>query len=157
MSKLTPSDLYDRDFFAWTQFQARELQRFARTRPNLPLDLEHLAEEVRDLGKEQRNALRSWTRRIIEHLLLLEHSPAQEPRAGWDSEIGTFRGEIELRLTATLRRDLERRLPLLYRSAYRQVARKLKAYGEGEQAANLPEACPYTLDDILGDIEPFED
>jgi hypothetical protein len=26
-------DLYERDFFAWTQSQARELRRFARTRP----------------------------------------------------------------------------------------------------------------------------
>ena len=71
--------LYDEDFFAWTQLQAKELRKFARTRPNLPLDLPHLAEEIADLGKEQRNAMRSWTARIIEHLLLLEHSPAEQP------------------------------------------------------------------------------
>jgi hypothetical protein len=93
MSKLQPAELYDRDFFAWTQFQARGLQRFARTRPNLPLDLEHLAEEVRDLGTEQRNALRSWTRKIIEQLLLLDTSPSDEPRRGWEDEIETFRAK----------------------------------------------------------------
>jgi hypothetical protein len=80
MSTRPAEDLYEHDFFAWTQLQARELRRFARTRPNLPLDLMHLAEEVADLGKEQRHALRSWTARIIEHLLLLEHSPAEAPR-----------------------------------------------------------------------------
>ena len=53
--------LYDEDFFAWTRLQARELRRFARTRPNLPLDLAHIAGEIADLGTEQRNALRSWT------------------------------------------------------------------------------------------------
>ena len=69
MSKLA-ADLYEAEFFAWTQTQAREIRRFARTRPNLPLDLAQLAEEIAGLGKEQRNALRSWPVRILEHLLL---------------------------------------------------------------------------------------
>jgi hypothetical protein len=81
MSKVLERDLYEADFFAWTRRQSKELRRFARTRPNLPLDLGHLAEEIADLGKEQRNALRSWTIRIIEHLLLLDHSPAEAPGA----------------------------------------------------------------------------
>jgi hypothetical protein len=46
--------LYEEDFYAWTQAQARELRRFAESRPNVALDLPHLAEEIRDLGKEQR-------------------------------------------------------------------------------------------------------
>ena len=114
MSKVLERDPYEDDFFAWTQMQAKELRRFARTRPNLPLDLPHLAEEIADLGKEQRNALRSWTIRIIEHLLLQDHSPAEPPRRGWRREIMTFRDQIEDRLTPTLRRDLERQLPRLY-------------------------------------------
>ena len=138
MSKVQPAGLYDRDFFAWTQFQARELQRFARTRPTLPLDLEHLAEEVRDLGKEQRSALRSWVRRIIEHRLLLDHSPATEPRQAWETEIENFRSEIELRLSATLKRDLERRLPVLFKAARRQVDRRLAQYRESGSRTVLP-------------------
>src|SRR3954447_24002879 len=97
-----PTDLYEQDFYAWTQAQARELRRFAATRPNLPLDLPHLAEEIADLGKGQRDGLRSWTARIIEHLLLLEHSRSPEPRRGWIREIVEFRGDIERRLTASL-------------------------------------------------------
>ena len=58
-----PAELYERDFYAWTQAQARGLRRFAATRPNLPLDLPHLAEEIADLGKERRDALRSRFRR----------------------------------------------------------------------------------------------
>ncbi|HET6468195.1 MAG TPA: DUF29 domain-containing protein [Geminicoccaceae bacterium] len=148
--------LYEDDFFAWTQLQARELDRFRRTRPNVPLDLRHLAEEIRDLGKEQRNALRSWTARIIEHLLLLEHSPARDPRPGWSSEIVDFRAEIEERLTATLRRDLARRLPQLFADARRRLAQKLGRQGEANVIARLPEQCPYSLDQILGDWWPDE-
>ena len=52
-------DLYERDFYAWTRRQAGELRRWAATRPNLDLDLARIAEEIADLDKEQRNALRS--------------------------------------------------------------------------------------------------
>lgn len=146
--------LYDDDFFAWTQLQAKELRRFARTRPNLPLDLPHLAEEIADLGKERRDALRSWTARIIEHLLLLEHSPASDPRRGWIDEVVNFRSEIERRRSATLHRDLNRRLPQLYLEARRSLARKLERYGEAHLVARLPETCPYGLDQVLGDWWP---
>ena len=81
MRAQSATDLYEDDFFAWTRLQAKELRRFARTRPNLPLDLAHLAEEIADLGKSQRDSLRSWTRRIVEHLLLIAYSPAEGPRA----------------------------------------------------------------------------
>jgi Domain of unknown function DUF29 len=150
MSKVLERDLYEADFFAWTRCQAKELRRFARTRPNLPLDLEHLAEEIADLGKEQRNALRSWTIRIIEHLLLLDHSPAEEPRRGWRREIMTFRDDIEDRLTATLRRDLERQLPRLYGKARRRAVLDLELY-DADLGSRLPTDCPYTLEQILGE------
>jgi hypothetical protein len=154
MTKVLERDLYEADFFAWTQQQSKELRRFARTRPNLPLDLPHLAEEIADLGKEQRNALRSWTIRIIEHLLLLEHSPAAAPRRGWIDEIANFRREIDLRLSPTLRPDLSRQLPRLDDDARRHLQSRLEPYGEAETARQLPERWPYTLDQVVGDFWP---
>jgi Domain of unknown function DUF29 len=154
MSERSAADLYDHDFFAWTQLQAKELRRFARSRPNLPLDLAHIAEEIADLGKEQRNALRSWTARIIEHLLLLEHSPAEDAHRGGIDEVVNFRREIELRMTPTLRRYLHRQLPRLYEHARRHLQGKLELYGEGQTAARFPDGCPYTLDQVLGDLWP---
>ena len=106
------------------------------------------------MGKEQRNALRSWTVRIVEHLLLLEHSPAETPRRGWIDEVANFRREIDLRLSATLRRDLSRQLPPLYGYARRHLRSRLEPYGEAEIALHLPERCPYTLDQVLGDFWP---
>ena len=53
------SNFTSSDFYAWTQAQAKELRRFARTRPNLPLDLAHLAEEIEDLGMSERECGRS--------------------------------------------------------------------------------------------------
>jgi hypothetical protein len=150
------ADLYERDFYAWSQAQARELRRFARMRPNLPLDLPHLAEEIADLGKDRRDALRSWVRRIIEHLLLLEHSPARDPRNHWEGEIAVFRNDIRDRLSRTLRRDLQRRLPQLYQDARQVAERKMGKHGEGAAAERLPAECPYTLEQVLGDWWPGE-
>ncbi|MGH6920742.1 MAG: DUF29 domain-containing protein [Geminicoccaceae bacterium] len=154
MRAQSAADLYEDDFFAWTQLQAKELRRLARMRPNLPLDLAHIAEEIADLGIEQRKRLRSWTRRIIEHLLLLEHSPAQDPRRGWINEIVSFRREIDDNLSATLKRDLERYLPRLYEQAQADLQEKLRLYGEADVAARLPERCPYSLDQVLGAFWP---
>jgi hypothetical protein len=148
------AELYDDDFFAWTQAQAKELRRFACTRPNVPLDLAHLAEEISDLGWERRNAVRSWTARMIEHLLLLEHSPAMEPRRGWINEIVTLRRDIERRLTPALRRDLKRQFLRLYDEARTDLQKKLLPYGDADAAARLPKRCPYILDQVLGDFWP---
>jgi Domain of unknown function DUF29 len=154
MRAQSATDLYEDDFFAWTQLQAKELRRFARTRPNLPLDLAHIAEEISDLGKSQRDSLRSWTRRVIEHLLLIAYSPAEAPRRGWIAEIVDLRSEVEARLTPTLHRDLQRQLLHLYDRARRDLSRKLERYGEGHVVDRLPQHCPYTLDQVLGDFWP---
>lgn len=76
---------YDDDFYAWTQYQAKVLREL-RTDDNR-FDREHLAEEVEDLGKSERDAVRSQVRRIIEHLLKLAYSPAAGPRYEWMGSI----------------------------------------------------------------------
>ncbi len=149
---MDPARLYEEDFYAWTQFQARELLRLKHRGSNRALDLEHLAEEVRDLGRAERNALRSYARRIIEHLLLLEHSSANEPRQGWGEEIIEFRLRLEIQLTPTLQRDLERQLERLYVQASRALRQRLQRYEE--PTPDLPDDCPYTLDQLLGDWWP---
>jgi hypothetical protein len=106
------------------------------------------------LGTERRSRIRSWARRIIEHLLMLEHSPAQDPRRGWTVEIVNFRREISDHLTGSLRRDLKRQLPRLYDEVRDDLPKKLAPFGEGRIAERLPERCPYTLDQVLGDFWP---
>lgn len=143
------AELYEEDFYAWTQAQAAALRRLEAERWNGPLDLAHLAEEVEDLGKEQRNAVLSRLRRIMEHRLKLEHSPAREPRAGWRASIVEALAEIEDRITPTIRRDLEERLPVLYARARELAVLGLRAHGEHAAADRLPAHCPWTLDELL--------
>lgn len=149
-----PEGLYERDFYAWTQEQGKELRRLARTRPNLPLDLAHLAEEIRDLGKSERDAVFSLAQEIIEHFLLVEHSPASGPQLHWLDEIDAFRTPMKRKLSPTIRRHLRRELQVLYADGRRIVERKLRRYGEDCAADSLPADCPYTIEQVLGDWMP---
>jgi uncharacterized protein DUF29 len=138
---------YDDDFFAWTQYQAQVL-RTLRTQDNR-FDREHLAEEIEDLGKSERNAVRSQVRRILMHFLKLAHSPAPDPRFDWMDSIIEARAALEDQLSPSLRRDIEETLPRLYIAARKQAALELQKYGEHEAA--LPTECPYSIDEILAE------
>ena len=138
--------LYATDYYAWTMEQAAALRRLAAERADLPLDLDHLAEEVEDLGKSERRAVRSQMRRLLEHLLKLEYSTAESPRAGWRRSIVDARIELADDLTPTLRREIEADLATLYDAAREQAAEALSAHGE---TATLPKQCPWTLEQVL--------
>ena len=151
------TNLYESDFVAWTEQQARELRRMHDARVNTRLDLEQLAEEVEDLGSEQRFAVRSLTMRAIEHLLKLEFSSASEPRALWQRSLRNARRSAARRLTATLRLDVEEQLPKLFEEARDEVVFALEHYGEWVALERLPDANPYSLDEILDpDFSPLE-
>ena len=145
-----PDQVYKDDFYAWTRDQAAALRRLAEQRWNGPLDLEHLAEEVEDLGTTARNTVRRQLQRIIEHALKLEYSPAAEPRNGWLNSIDDARGEIEHAITPAIRADVEPMLPDLFVRARRKAARDRAAHGE-KAARALPVDCPCTFDALTAD------
>jgi hypothetical protein len=148
---------YDGDFYAWTQHQAAVLREMPVT--DNRFDREHVAEEIEDLGKNARSAVRSQVRRIVEHFLKLQYSPAREPRGDWMSSIVDARTLLEDDLTATLRADVERELDRLYRAARKQVGHGLERYGEHSAADLMPAECPYLLAQILDEDwypEPVE-
>lgn len=147
-------ELYETDFYAWTRREVRNLKALARERPNLPLDLRHIIEEIDDLGSDRRHAVESLTTLIIEHLLLLQHAIMPQPRAHWVQDVLAFRDQLDRRMTKALRGGLERRLPRLYAGALRRVRTKLRMSGEPAAAAGLPADCAYTLDQIIGDWFP---
>jgi hypothetical protein len=143
--------LYEEDFYVWTQRQAAALRRLADTRPNVDLDFPHLIEEVEDLGTSQRDAVRSPLRRIIEHCLKLELSRAIDPRGGWYGSIIDARTEIDDKLSPSLRQDLDEQLPRLWSQARSKADNGLRRFGEPDAADLLPADCPYALDDLLAD------
>jgi len=144
MTNLT--ELYDQDFYAWTQ-QNAGLLRQGRVGE---IDLEHLAEEIQEMGREQRHALRSQLRHLLIHLLKLKFSPAAAPRPGWIEEIQNARAEIADRLAdnPSLRPHMPSIFAEIWPRASRQAVESLRAHGE--QPA-IPKNCPFTLEQAVDD------
>ena len=138
---------YEDDFFAWTQHQAMVLRSMAVA--DNRFDREKVAEEIEDLGKSERDAVRSQIRRIIVHFLKLAYSRSEQPRFGWMETIDDAREALSDKLTATLRGDAEASLERLYADGRRRAGRELMRHGELEAAQQLPPVCPYSLDDIF--------
>jgi ATPase subunit of ABC transporter with duplicated ATPase domains len=146
---MSDADLYETDYYAWTRQQAEALRKLARERSNVPLDLEHLIEEVEDLGRSARNTCLSQTERVIRHLLKLEYSPAQAPRRQWQLSILDARRELHRHLTPAIRPILVAELPDLARAARRAAALELADLDGPEVADKLPEEPSYTLEELL--------
>ena len=151
---MSATDLYETDFVAWADAQARSLRRLRATRWNGPLDLEHLAEEIEDLGRSQRHACESLLEQIIIHLLKLRCSTAETPRAHWANEIDLFRNELQRRLTPTIRQRLVADLDAHYQTAARLTARAL-AREEPATRPAVPNECPWSLDEVISSDDPL--
>jgi Domain of unknown function DUF29 len=148
--KAPPSDLYESDVYAWSNEQAALL----RARRFADLDLEHVISEIEEVGGSLYREVRARVRTVIEHLLKLEHSPAPEPRAGWEKTIRTARADLADDLTPSLRPRIETNLARFYQAARIEAAESLREHGEHAVADALPQTCPYTLDQITGDWLP---
>lgn len=140
---------YDDDFYAWTQYQA-EVLRTLRTRDNR-FDRENVAEEIEDLGKSERDSVRSQVERILVHFLKLAYSPARDPRFDWMDSIIEARSALENKLSPSLQHDARERLARLYAIARKRAMLELAKYGEAAATQSLPADCPYTLDQILAE------
>ena len=143
------AELYERDFYAWARHQASALRDLDATRPYLPLDLEHLIEEVDDFADAKLGAVRSQLRCLIVHYLKLEHSPARPPRRKWEVSIVDAQNEIENNISASICAATASDLDRLYAGARRLAAAEPIEHDEPEAATSLPETCPYTLDRLL--------
>ena len=144
---LPPAELYERDYYTWTQEQARAL----RDHRIEEVDWINVAEEIEDLGKSERRVLRSRLTRLLEHLLKFAHARErmfENNARGWELSARNAREAFRERLEENpgLRPQLEG----LYNSAYREARNDtLKALRLPDSA--IPETPPWTFDAIIDD------
>jgi len=146
----TTKTLYDTDFVEWTAHMAGLLREGRLDE----VDLEHVAEEIEDLGKSERLAVRSQLRRMLAHLIKLRIQP-ERAGASWRGSIVSARIEILDHITdsPTLRRHAETNLPRIYREAVELALAETNLAARAKEL-DIPVKCPYTLDDLLeGDLE----
>jgi uncharacterized protein DUF29 len=144
----TKSQLYDQDFYAWTQAQAALLRKGAVQ----DLDLEHLLEEIEDMGHSQRDALASHLLVLLTHLLKLavaaRERPADLVRAGrgWRTTCRTQRRLLAKRLRRNP--SLRPTVPEECAEAY-VIARDEAATALDVDEAVVPAQCPWTPEQII--------
>jgi Domain of unknown function DUF29 len=151
--------LYDADFVGWTEQQAAALRAAAHGGANQVIDWQNLAEEIEDLGKSVRRELQSQIRRIVRHLIKLEHSPAKEPRRSWEESIVDARAEIEdlLEASPSLRIGMDHDIERQTQRAIGLALRDLGRYRESDAATVAAvQAASYTEEQIVGDWFPAE-
>lgn len=136
------ADLYDTDFAEWTARNA-DLLRQGRLEE---ADLEHIAEEIEDLGKNWHRALDSHVYQLMIHLLKCQFQPDYPGRNGWSRTILAQRIEIEKLLDKAPSLKNKFRETLAQNYAY---ALKLAAFETGLPASTFPAVCPYTPELLL--------
>jgi len=136
---------YDADFVEWTARTAGLLRegRFAE------VDLEHLAEEIEDLGKREAREVRSHLRRMLVQLIKLRIQPQHE-RDSWRHSVIDAHIEIDGRLedSPSLRGHLEENLEKIYCKAVTHALRETNLAGRAQEL-DIPPTCPYSLDHLL--------
>ena len=132
---------YDQDYYLWFTEQASILRNGMWQQ----VDVEHLAEELEDMGKREKRALRSRMVVLLAHLLKYAYQPERRG-SSWK---GTIR-EQRKQLASLLRDSPSLKAALLDELEDSYISAKLLAAGEtGLAEAAFPPTCPLTLEQLL--------
>ncbi len=141
----TNTELYDDDFYAWTQATAALVQAGKWHE----IDPACLTEELHDLGVSQYNAVSSDLYQVLFHLLKWQYQPARQVDShSWRDSIVEHRDRIARLCTRSP--ALRRHLPAMLQEEYPRARRRARTQ-TGLPLATFPEACPGTLAQVLDD------
>lgn len=142
MTMLQPiDDLYERDFHAWIQENARLLKEQQWSE----VDWVNVIEEIEALGRAERKALRSNLIRVVQHLLKWHYQPQKRSRS-WIKTIVEHRQRIasDLKDSPSLKPYLEE----VYSECY-QNACELASTETGIAQKFFPPEPPFSLAEVL--------
>lgn len=135
------SDLYETDFYRWTQEQARLLQE----RRFHDLDLTNLIDEVLSVGASDKREIRSRMSVILTHLLKWKYQPGARSNS-WRGTLDEQRESVRQVLDDSP--SLKRYPVDIFQSCYPSA--RLKASEEtGIDFTLFPETAPFTVEQAL--------
>jgi hypothetical protein len=139
------ADLYERDFFQWTQITAALLRQGKWHE----VDPESVAEELESLGKRDRRELASRLQILVMHLLKWHYQPERRVEGhSWRSTIRTQR--LQLRLLLRDSPSLRPQVPPFVAEVY-PTARAEACDETGLPETTFPQECPWTAEQMLDD------
>ena len=135
------NSLYDQDFFAWANHQARLL----RAGKLSEADIDHIAEEIESMGRAEKRELVSRLKVLLMHLLKWRFQPSGHSTS-WRLTIEEQRREVVDVLTdnPSLRSKLPEAIGSAYGNAILAAARET-----GLDRASFPVACPWLFEQIV--------
>jgi hypothetical protein len=133
--------LYERDFYAWTQEQAALLRSGQLER----LDRVHLAEEIEALGRQERRELVNRLGILLGHLLKWQFQPHLRGKS-WRATLSEQRRQIQrlLKESPSLKPELAAALAETYQDGILLVVKETPLAED-----DLPPDCPYTLEQVM--------
>jgi len=137
------SDLYDRDFYAWTAEQAALLRAGSMS----GADIAHIAEEIESMGRSEKRELVSRLTILLQHLLKWRFQPDRRSTS-WRLSMANTRDQLAEHLADNP--SLTAKLPGALASAYR-YARRYAAIETGFPVTTFPIDCPWTFDQAMRD------
>ncbi len=135
------NELYDNDFFAWANEQARLLREGRLD----VADIEHIAEEIESMGRAEKRELVSRLTVLLLHLLKWRYQPVRRGTS-WQLSIANARYQLTDHLADNP--SLKAKLPESIATAYRYA--RLEAANETAiEATVFPTTCPWTFAQIM--------
>ena len=137
----TTSSLYETDFYAWTQEQAKLLQQGAWEH----LDIVNLVDEIESLGKQQRQELRNRLGVLLGHLLKWEFQPNKRSKS-WFVTLREQRRRVSevLKENPSLKPYLPEALQKAYKDGLDLAVRETPLTDK-----DFPVECLYSIECIL--------
>ena len=116
--------LYHQDLNLWRQ----EVVNAIQNKQLENMDWDNLIDEINDMTASERRALRSYTKRLIEHILKLRYWNSQKEynQRGWEKEVVNFREEIKsiLKESPSLNNYLEQNYLEWYQKSVKAMKRE---------------------------------
>jgi hypothetical protein len=138
-----PGGSHDRDVILWSEEQARLL----RARRFSELDLEHLADEIEDVGRSEKRELANRMSVLLAHLIKWKRQPDGRTNS-WRTTINDQRRRIALAIKETPSLKAVMRVADwqegVWLDARSQARKEMGLTGD-----DLPEACPWPMEQAV--------
>ena len=132
---------YEADFFAWANEQAALL----RAGKLSAADIEHIAEEIEDMGRAEQRELENRLKQLLLHLLKWRFQ-AEGRGSSWQASIRIQRVEIakHIKKNPSLKADIAETMSDAY-----EVAQIAAAGETGLLETVFPAECPWSYEQIM--------